>query len=127
MLNKFYFTSIVLTLTMFVTGCAQQQSGETISLDEVLNRIGEDTSLVVIDVRTAEELHGPLGKIDKAIHIPLQELTARISEIEKFRDKELAVICRTDNRSSVARNMLKQAGFNVRNVPGGMVHYQSKK
>ena len=124
---KSVFGSVLFVL-FFITGCAQHQPGQTISLDEVLSRIEKnDTSFVVIDVRTEPELYGPLGKLENTIHIPLQDLSSRISEIEKYKEKEIAVICRTDNRSAVARDFLKQAGYNVKNVPGGMVLYQSKK
>ncbi len=127
MFTKSYLASIIFTILLFVTGCAQQQQGETISLDEVLNRVGNDTTLVVLDVRTTPELYGPLGKLDPIIHIPLQELSARLIELENYRDKEIAIICRTDNRSGAACTMLKNAGFNVRNVKGGMTLYQSRK
>lgn len=106
--------------------CAQQINNYEISVEEVDNRYGKDSTLVLIDVRTPQELVGPLGHIEGVINIPVQELTQRIGELEQFKDKEIAIICRTGNRSGVATNILNQQGYNAKNVVGGMTQYRSK-
>ncbi|RPI71331.1 MAG: rhodanese-like domain-containing protein, partial [Ignavibacteriales bacterium] len=42
---------------------------------------------------------------------------------EMFKDKELVVICRTQNRSSSASEFLRKKGYNSKYVPGGMQEY----
>ena len=74
-------------------------------------------------MRTPEELKGPLGKLDNVVNIPLQELESRLSELEKFRDREIVVICKIGKRSEVATDILIQNGFNAKNIHGGMVEY----
>lgn len=122
--------TILLTL-VFVSGLfaayrflfQEKNPGNEVSVAELKNRVGTDTNLVVIDVRTLEEVTGPLTKIKQAIHIPLHELQARVKELEKYKNKEIAVICRSGNRSRTAQKILIENGYNAKNVPGGMNAY----
>jgi hydroxyacylglutathione hydrolase len=70
----------------------------------------------VLDVRRRAEFWE--GHVTGAINIPLDELAARIDEIN--RHHPLAVICAGGYRSSIACSLLSRAGFtNVINVQGG--------
>ena len=43
-------------------------------------------------VRTEEEFFGPLGHIDGAMLIPIDELSMRINELEVVKDKNIYVV-----------------------------------
>jgi rhodanese-related sulfurtransferase len=118
------FTLILMFLFMF-NYFAQQDSNNTITALELKGRLGNDSSLIVLDVRNPYELKGNLGQIDDVINIPVQELENRITEMEKYRGKEIAVICRTGNRSHFATEFLIAEGFKAKNVLGGMVEYRT--
>ena len=62
----------------------------------------------LVDVRTPGEFAA--GHIAGAINIPVQQLDARMSELQP---KETAVVvyCRSGNRSGNAARVLKSAGF----------------
>jgi rhodanese-related sulfurtransferase len=45
----------------------------------------------------------------------------------KYKDKEIAVICRSGNRSHYATEALNKNGFNAKNVLGGMLEYNRIK
>jgi len=66
---------------------------------------------------------GPLGKLENVINIPVQELESRLSELEKYRDREIVVLCKLGIRSATATDILIKNGFNAENVLGGMVEY----
>jgi rhodanese-related sulfurtransferase len=68
-----------------------------------------DPSLVVLDVRTAEEYAS--GHLPGAINIPHVEIAARIAELESARDRDVVVYCRTGARSAQALEALGKAGF----------------
>jgi rhodanese-related sulfurtransferase/DNA-directed RNA polymerase subunit RPC12/RpoP len=81
--------------------------------------------IVFLDVRTPAEFNGTaaqkFGAIKNAINIPIQELEARMGELEKYKDKEIVVYCSHSRRSPRASYMLTQNGFKrVTNVTGGM-------
>jgi len=71
---------------------------------------------VVVDVRTRDEWK--TGRIRGAVHVPLNELSARIGGIP--RDRTLITVCRSGHRSVVAARKLSRAGFEVENLRGGM-------
>ena len=77
-------------------------------------------STFVLDVRTAEEFDGPLGHIEGARLIPVQELAQRLAELQDVKDGQIHVVCRSGGRSSRATKMLLEAGFEAINVEGGM-------
>lgn len=115
---------IPLFLLSGVTGCAQEKS-RSMTVDELRKAAASDSSLVILDVRTPEELNGPLGHIKGVVNIPVQELESRISEMEKYRNRPVAIICRSGHRSGIAQKILKQRGFNAINVEGGMNAYRN--
>lgn len=120
-----YFVLIGFIILPFA--CAQQANINLISVEELKSKMQNDSSLVILDVRNPEELSGPLGKLDGVINIPVQELEDRLSELEKYRNSEIEVICRTGRRSGIATELLIENGYNARNVVGGMVEYRQSE
>ena len=81
--------------------------------------------LQVLDVREADEFHGPLGHIQGARLLPLGELKARAGEID--RERPVVTVCRAGARSAQAVVMLQQEGFrDVANLAGGMLRWRAE-
>jgi rhodanese-related sulfurtransferase len=93
-------------------------------MQQFKEKLKNDKEIIVLDVRTEEELAGPLGKIEKAIKIPVQVLEQIITVLEPYKDKEIFVICRTQNRSAVAVSILQKNGYKAKNVLGGMAEFR---
>lgn len=121
---KIRFEFIVLVLIFTSISFAQQVSPNSISMKEFKNILQSNKPIILLDVRTPEELAGPLGKIDNSINIPIQNLEQRINELKSYKDKEIIVICRTQNRSAVAVNILLQNGYKAKNFLGGMAEFR---
>ena len=113
--------SIMFFLFLSAMGCAQQNQSNSITMEQFKEKLKNDKELIVLDVRTPEEVAA--GKIENAINIPVQVLEQRINELKPYKSKEILVICRTQNRSAVAVDILKQQGYNAKNVLGGMNEY----
>ncbi len=93
----------------------------TLSVKELKQRLDTHNNVLVLDVRSAEEYHGPLGHIAGSRHIAISELPERLAELEDYRDRTIAVVCHTDRRSAKAMEHMRKTGFeNVLLVPGGM-------
>lgn len=75
----------------------------------------------LLDIRTANELK-TLGQFPTALHIPLDELRARLNELPK--EKEILIACQSGLRGHVAYRLLMQAGFRAKNLTGGYKIYQ---
>lgn len=113
-------------LTTFLVSCAQVSDSSNITVADLKNAMQNDTTLVILDVRTPEELTGPLGKIDGVINIPVQELESRIGEVQKIKNKNIAVICRSGRRSAAAQEILLKHGIKSKNVIGGMQEFREE-
>lgn len=80
-----------------------------------------ENGVAVVDVRGPDEFTGPLGHIETALNIPLDELPARLTEIRAFQDRSIILVCKTDKRSAAAAATLGDAGFrDVSVLRGGM-------
>lgn len=84
-----------------------------------------ENNVLLLDVRTPAEFNGTaedkFGRLKNAINIPIQDLEARMSELEKYKDKEIVVYCSHSHRSPRASYLLNQKGFTkVTNMQGGM-------
>ncbi|MDX9975769.1 MAG: rhodanese-like domain-containing protein [FCB group bacterium] len=91
-------------------------------LAELLER-GEDFCL--LDVRTEQELE--IARVDGCAHIPLNELPARLDEIEPWRHKLIVTLCHHGMRSQTAQEYLISNGFSrVSNLSGGIDAYAAE-
>ncbi|MBU2444703.1 MAG: rhodanese-like domain-containing protein [Bacteroidetes bacterium] len=115
---------VLFTFIITINGCAQSQN--EISVIDLKEKIKTDSNLIILDVRMPQELESELGKIEGVVNIPIQELEARIHELDEFKDKEIAVICRSGNRSGQAVKILEPLGFNAKNVLGGMIQWNKE-
>jgi len=78
------------------------------------NELGD---VFLLDVR--ELVERAVEDVPEAVHIPIGQLRGRLDELP--RDREIDIICRSAQRAYYASCMLKQNGFNVRNLSGGML------
>jgi sulfur dioxygenase len=77
----------------------------------------------LLDVRSRAEFDDELGHLEGAQLIPLDELRARLAEIDT--SKPVIVLCQTGKRSGLATLILKKAGISrVANAAGGMLKWR---
>jgi adenylyltransferase/sulfurtransferase len=122
---KYLIYYILFSAVIFI-GCAQTNEENAITVDQLREKMISDSSLVLLDVRNPHELEDKsLGHIDGVLNIPLPELEKRLGELDEFKDKDIAVFCRSGRRSGTATDLLVKNGFNAVNVLGGMVQYRA--
>ncbi len=117
---------LLLVITVSTVSCQSTNEDKddfNMTALELKQAMAEDSNLVILDVRTPQELVGQHGQIEGVINIPVQVLNQRINEMEKYKDKNVAVICRSGNRSVMATKMMQAKGFKAKNVLGGMKAY----
>jgi len=80
-------------------------------------QVKKDPSLLVIDVRSAEEYAA--GHVPGAVNIPHDQVASRLAEIPK--DKEVVLYCRSGRRSGLAAETLEANGYkNLQLMQGDM-------
>ncbi len=85
-------------------------------LDEALQRA------TLLDVREPHE--AALGVLAGALHIPASELAGRLHELDSA--KRYIVACRVGMKSLWAARLLRDAGFRVEHLRGGLLAYAAK-
>ena len=75
-----------------------------------------DSGATLIDVRRAYEFEA--GRIAGARNIEMNELTVAAEQIP--RDRPLLFYCRRGNRSAMAADAFRQAGFDAHHLAGGI-------
>jgi rhodanese-related sulfurtransferase len=88
--------------------------------DEVRKEISKSPKPIILDVRQPYEYQS--GHIQGAKLIPLGELPAKMNQLP--RNQEIICVCQSGSRSSSAARHLQSAGYNVRNMQGGMDMWQ---
>jgi len=120
-------TTVIVFILFFSNACAQQPGENDITVQQLKEKMQHDSTLIILDVRMPHELTGELGQIDGVINIPVQELEKRIGEIEKYKNNNIAIICRSGVRSLHATELLNKKGFKAKNIFGGMIEYRKEE
>ncbi|KPV39511.1 hypothetical protein AN478_10155 [Thiohalorhabdus denitrificans] len=105
-------------ITMWLTGIRSVDPAEAVRL---VNQEGAQ----VVDVREDQEWQQ--GHIPNAVHVPLGQISDRLTELERYKQSEtpLVMVCRSGNRSASAALRLRKAGFtSVYNLSGGTMAWQ---
>lgn len=86
---------------------------------EVLELVAAPGGPLLLDVRTPGEYAS--GHVPGAVNIPHDEVVARVSEIEPYRERGVVLYCQSGRRAGAAMQSLEEAGFaNVRHLAGDM-------
>ncbi len=99
--------------------------GAMMDVASLKQKLDANQDLLLLDVRHADEFTGEPGHIAGAVNLPLEQLADRISELDDWLEKPVAIICRADRRSSRAALLLGRQGFaDVHIVQDGMLAWQ---
>ena len=113
--------SVIVVLVIISVIIAQHGRGfATISAEELHRRLGQDSTVVLLDVRRTDEYRGEAGHLQGALLIPLDELERRIGELARYQHRTLIVYCLSGRRSSNASAYLSHHGYSPINLDGGI-------
>lgn len=121
---KFLLASALLAVTVVAASASLAVAGTLPATVDVKQGAAlQSSGALLIDVREADEYAA--GHAPGSTLIPLGQLQQRLAEIAGYKDKPVAVICRSGSRSAKAVKILEQAGFSAAvNVEGGMNAWQ---
>jgi rhodanese-related sulfurtransferase len=86
---------------------------------QVQDMVKQSPKPFLLDVRTPGEYKE--GHIHGAQLIPLDELSAKMTQIPK--EREIICVCASGSRSNSAARQLNSQGFKVSNLKGGMARW----
>ncbi|MBB5174228.1 rhodanese-like domain-containing protein [Texcoconibacillus texcoconensis] len=109
-------------LILIIVACDAEDGSavEQLSGDELEEKMSDDDTLLVIDVR--EEREFAEERVPGMENMPLSTFEDTYHELP---EEEIYVFCRSGNRSMEAADILKGAGYeNVYNVKGGITDWE---
>lgn len=96
----------------------QQPVAVNVSKADAKNLIQNTKDLIVLDVRTPEEI--ALGKIEKAMELNINDPNFQVSLDKLDKTKPILVYCKAGGRSARASEMMTKMGFKkVYNLESG--------
>lgn len=87
---------------------AAKRQIEEVTPQQVLEMQTNGENVVYLDVREPKEWN--LGRLPKAIHVPLGNLESKVRELIP-RDQRVVVYCARGNRSALAALAMKRMGY----------------
>lgn len=113
----------LLLLILFIRN-ELSRGGRTVNAQELVNMVNRDGA-VVVDVRDSTEFRS--GHVVGAVNIPHGSIAERLSELQRYRDKPVVVMCKMGQHSSSAGVHLRKAGFtNVTKLRGGISEWRGQ-
>ena len=98
--------------------------GDKVTTLQATQLINQGKTLL-LDVRDPAEFAA--GHMRDARNIPLKELSTRIGELDKFKARNVIVVCASGMQSSRATGALRGAGFaSVVSLSGGLTAWQAQ-
>ena len=80
-----------------------------------------DAGAFLLDVREDDEWNA--GRAPEAVHVAMGSVADRIDEIPA--DRIVVCVCRVGGRSGAVAIALAEAGYDVRNLDGGMLAWEA--
>ncbi len=111
---------------LFFISCEQKnKSFVNIKTSDLKTVLSTHSDIQLVDVRTPEEYAE--GKINNAINIDVtsDNFEERVSNSLK-KDSPVYLYCRSGGRSVIASKILINKGFEVYNLEGGYINWESK-
>jgi len=101
----------------------RSRSGRLVSPQEAVRLLNSDEA-VIIDIRDKKEFSD--GRITGAVHVPYGSLQERISEFEKYKEKQIILVDKMGQHSGMAGKIFLAEGFeNVCRMTGGIGEWKN--
>ena len=119
----------ILLSALMITGCAGTSNSQTntyrsITMDEAVDMMAQETSYIILDVRRADEFAA--GHIPGAINVANESIgTAEILELPD-KDQLIMVYCRSGRRSKEASEKLVKLGYTNIVEFGGILDWKGE-
>ncbi len=117
---------LVTILAVLVSGLIVvegKRGGDSLSFHQLTTLVNQGNA-VVVDVRETKEFK--TGHIVNALNIPHLKLGDRLGELNKHKEKTIIVVDKMGQHAGASGRLLKENGFNVNRLQGGMSEWQAQ-
>lgn len=121
MMKKGKIIALLLTFIGITSACGQK--GYEDAEVEQFAKLVEDSTVMVLDVRTLEEYSA--GHLKRAINIDVKQAEFELSAVSIIpRECTVAIYCRSGRRSAHAAELLAAKGYKAVNLKGGILEWE---
>lgn len=100
-----------------------RNSGRNLSSRELTAMVNRDEAFI-LDIRPKKDFVA--GHIVGSENISSDQLKTRMTDLEKYKDKTIIVVCASGVNAGSACSELKKAGFNAARLSGGITGWRSE-
>lgn len=117
------FRLITIFIVCAMTSCGSSDRESSISQQELLSRINNNSAPTIIDVRSREEYDS--GHVPGALHISVADIEKDITQLNLKSSEEIVLYCEKGGRASKAQTLLQDMGYyEVRHLRGDMQQWR---
>jgi len=118
---QWYWFALLALLASLLLYYENRKAGPSVTTAQLTSLVNHHEG-VVLDVRPGADFRQ--GHIVDAVNIPHDQVAGRVTELEKFRERPLIVVCKMGQHSGGAAKALRAAGFTqVYRMSGGMMEW----
>lgn len=122
--NHLVLTGMWLATVVAIIAYHQRTAGKAVGPAAAVMMINRRDA-VVVDIREKKEFDS--GHIVDSINIPMPKLGQRITELQKYKDKPIVVVCKLGQQSADAVKMLQEAGHaETVKLAGGLTEWKAQ-
>ena len=100
-----------------------RRGGKAITPQFATNLVNQKDA-VIVDVRAADEFRE--GHIPGSVNIPQSQVTDRMGELEKYKEKPLILTCKMGNQAAHLGRQLRNKGFSeLYRIQGGVTAWRN--
>jgi rhodanese-related sulfurtransferase len=124
LVEQWMLVSALLVMVALFLWTEGKRAGVNISVHQLTALVNNQNALVV-DLREPKEFRE--GHIIDAINVPFAKIADRLSELEAHKSRTFILVDKMGQHSAGTGRTLKQAGFQVARLNGGMSEWIASK
>ncbi|MDP3999198.1 MAG: rhodanese-like domain-containing protein [bacterium] len=94
---------------------------------ELKEKIKKGEDVILLDVREKEEVEAGGDMIEGAKNIPMGKVFTEAAKGNLPKDKKIITICKTGGRCEIVARELKQKGFDIEHLEGGIEEWKKSQ
>ena len=122
--NHWILSGLWVLVVLAILGYHSMASGSSLSPHQATLLVNHG-SAVMVDIREKKDFDA--GHITNAINIPMSRLKERASELDKYKDNPIIIVCNMGQTATEAVTLLQKAGFEkVNRLKGGITEWRAQ-
>lgn len=119
---KWYLFGAAAVIVALLLGHERRKGAVGVSPAQLIALVNQKEA-VVVDLRDAADFRQ--GHIVESINLPFGKFAERITELERYRERPVVVVCKMGQHSGGVAKTLKEKGFGeVYRLGGGIMEWQ---